>query len=138
MHLKPFPCDRQMDMMDCGPACLKMIARHYGKYYSLQHLRDLSGTSREGVSLLGLGHAAEQIGLKSLSAKCTLEDILYKIPLPSIIHWKNSHFVVVYHAKASSNWLFKKTIVYQKQKYTFRIPQKDWLHTMLKRLNKTG
>ncbi|TDE13394.1 peptidase domain-containing ABC transporter [Dyadobacter psychrotolerans] len=124
MHLKPFPCDRQMDMMDCGPACLKMIAKYYGKYYSLQHLRDLSGTSREGVSLLGLGHAAEQIGLKSLSAKCTLEDILYKIPLPAIIHWKNSHFVVVYHVKASSGWFSKRTDSLSKAKIYVSDPAK--------------
>jgi len=124
MHLKPFPCDRQMDMMDCGPACLKMIAKFYGKYYSLQHLRDLSGTSREGVSLLGLGHAAEQIGLKSISAKCSLEDILYKIPLPAIIHWKNSHFVVVYHAEASRSWFSKKTDSLSKAKIYVSDPAK--------------
>ncbi|GLU55563.1 peptidase domain-containing ABC transporter [Dyadobacter frigoris] len=104
MMFNKFPSDMQMDMMDCGPACLKMIAKYYGKYYSLQYLRDLCGNTREGVSLLGIGHAAEKIGLRSLSAKCTLEDILYKIPLPAIIHWNNNHFVVVYNAKATANW----------------------------------
>lgn len=104
-----FPCDRQIDMMDCGSACLKMIAKYYGKYYSLQYLRDLSGNTREGVSLLGIGHAAEKIGLRSLSAKCTLEDILYKIPLPAIIHWNNNHFVVVHNAKAAGSWKSKNT-----------------------------
>jgi len=104
-----FPSDMQMDMMDCGPACLKMIAKYYGKYYSLQYLRDLCGNTREGVSLLGIGHAAEKIGLRSLSAKCTLEDILYKIPLPAIIHWNNNHFVVVYNAKAARHGKNKNT-----------------------------
>ncbi|WP_035141916.1 cysteine peptidase family C39 domain-containing protein [Flavobacterium daejeonense] len=33
MNLNNFPVDRQLDMMDCGPACLKMIAKHYGKFY---------------------------------------------------------------------------------------------------------
>jgi len=91
-----FPIDQQLDMMDCGPACLKMVARYYGKFYSLQYLRDLCGNTREGVSLAGISHGAETIGLRSLAVKCTLADLLYKIPLPAIIHWDNSHFIVVY------------------------------------------
>lgn len=96
MRLTKFPSERQMDMMDCGPSSLKIIAKFYGKYYSLQHLRDLCGITREGVSMAGIGYAAEKIGLRSLAAKCSVDDILYKIPLPAIIHWDNSHFVVVY------------------------------------------
>ncbi|WP_090391298.1 cysteine peptidase family C39 domain-containing protein [Niabella drilacis] len=57
MKSHSFPCDRQLDMMDCGPACLKMIAKYYGKYYSLQHLRDKYGITKEGVSFLDLSHA---------------------------------------------------------------------------------
>lgn len=37
MYTKAFPIDRQLDIMDCGPASLKMIAKHYKKYYSLQY-----------------------------------------------------------------------------------------------------
>uniref|UniRef100_UPI0025DEC6F3 cysteine peptidase family C39 domain-containing protein n=1 Tax=uncultured Chitinophaga sp. TaxID=339340 RepID=UPI0025DEC6F3 len=62
----PFPCDRQLDTMDCGPACLKTIAKHYGKYYSLQYLRDKCGLTRHGASFIDLGCAAESIGLRSL------------------------------------------------------------------------
>ena len=62
MKLNIFPCDRQLDMMDCGPACLKMIAKHHGKFYSLQYLRDKCGITKEGVSFLDLSHAAEDIG----------------------------------------------------------------------------
>ena len=88
-----------MDMMDCGPACLKMIAKYYGKFYSLQYLRDKCGITKEGVSFLDLSHAAEEIGLRSLSIKCPIADLLLKIPLPAIVHWDNSHFVVVYDVK---------------------------------------
>lgn len=101
MVLKKFPNDRQMDMMDCGPACLKMLAKHYGKYYSLQYLRDKCGTTKEGVSFLDIGHAAEGIGLRTLSIKATINDLLYKVPLPAIVHWDNSHFIVVYKTKAT-------------------------------------
>jgi ATP-binding cassette subfamily B protein len=98
-----FPLDRQLDMMDCGPASLKMIAKYYGKYYSLQYLRDLCGNTREGVSLAGISHGAESIGLRSLAAHCSTEDVIEKVPLPIIIHWDNSHFVVLYDAKGKRN-----------------------------------
>lgn len=95
-HLTNFPVERQLDMMDCGPACLKLIAKYYGKFYSLQYLRDKCGISREGVSFLDISYAAENIGLRSLSVKATIDELFGKIPLPCIIHWDNSHFVVVY------------------------------------------
>ncbi|WP_410222206.1 peptidase domain-containing ABC transporter [Pedobacter sp.] len=100
MPLNKFPSDRQLDMMDCGPACLKMLAKYHGKYYSLQYLRDKCGLTKEGVSFLDLSHAAEEIGLKTLSVKATINDLLFKVPLPAIIHWDNSHFIVVYKVKA--------------------------------------
>ena len=103
MTIKTFPLDRQLDMMDCGPASLKMVAKYYGKYYSLQYLRDLCGNTREGVSLAGISHGAETIGLRTLAAHCTTEDIIEKIPLPIIIHWDNSHFVVLYDVKERKN-----------------------------------
>ena len=87
-----------MDAKDCGPACLKIISKYYGKYYSLQYLRDLCGITREGVSLYDISYAAEKIGLRTVSVKATLKDLIQKVPLPCIIHWNNDHFVVVYKA----------------------------------------
>src|SRR6476661_4037202 len=96
MKFKQFPNEKQLDMMDCGPACLKIIAKFYGKYYSLQHFRDKCGLTREGVSFLDLSYAAEDIGLRTLSIKSSLEDLYLKVPLPCIIHWSNSHYIIVY------------------------------------------
>ena len=96
MKLRPFPVERQLDATDCGAACLKIIAKHYGKFYSLQYLRDKCGTTREGVSLIDLSYAAENIGLRCISINCTVEDLRDKITLPSILHWNDNHFVVVY------------------------------------------
>lgn len=98
-----FPLDRQLDLMDCGPACLKMVAKHHGKYYSLQYLRDQCGNTREGVSLAGISRGAEAIGLRTLAAHCTMQDIIGKVPLPTIIHWDNSHFIVLYDVKQKRN-----------------------------------
>ena len=85
-----------MDSQDCGPACLKMIAKHYGKYYSLQYLRDICGVMKEGVTFLNLCIGAEKIGLRTLAVRCTIND-LHKIKLPIIIFWEQNHFIVVYH-----------------------------------------
>ncbi len=79
-----------------------MIAKHHGKSYSLQYLRDKCGITKEGVSFLDLSHAAEDIGLRTLSLKCSIEDLLYKIPLPAIIHWDTNHFIVVYKTAPKS------------------------------------
>ena len=104
MIFNTFPHEYQMDAKDCGPACLKIIAKYYGKYYSLQYLRDLCGITREGVSFLDISYAAEKIGLRSLSVEATLEQLVEKIPLPCIIHWDNNHFIVVY--KATKNKIY--------------------------------
>jgi len=98
MKITKFPHEFQMDAKDCGPACLKIISKYYGKYYSLQYLRDLCGITREGVSLYDISYAAEKIGLRTVSVKATLKDLIQKVPLPCIIHWNNDHFVVVYKA----------------------------------------
>lgn len=83
MFWKRFPIEYQMDSQDCGPATLKMIAKYYGKYYSLQYLRDKCGLTKEGVSLLDLSTGAESIGLHSLALKCTMEELVNKVPFPS-------------------------------------------------------
>jgi len=57
------PFYKQLDSMDCGATCLRMIAKYYGRYYSLDYLREITYLDREGVSLLGISDAAEHIGL---------------------------------------------------------------------------
>jgi ATP-binding cassette subfamily B protein len=102
---KRFPVEYQMDSQDCGPASLKIIARHFGRYYSLQYLRDKCGITKEGVSLLDVSTGAESIGLRTLAIKCTIEDIIYKVPFPAILFWNNNPFIVVYRADKKHVWV---------------------------------
>lgn len=95
---KDFPFYKQPDEKDCGPTCLRIIAKHYGKLISLKEIRALSETTREGSNLLKLSEASEAIGFKSLALKTNFEK-LKKAPLPLIAHWNKSHFVVVYKIK---------------------------------------
>ncbi len=92
---RPFPLVRQLDVMDCGAACLSMVCKYYGSSYSLTTLRNLAGIGRDGSSLAGLMKAAESIGFKTLAAQLTCEQ-LKRVPLPAILHWGQAHYVVVY------------------------------------------
>jgi ATP-binding cassette subfamily B protein len=94
-----FPFYKQLDAMDCGPTCLRMVARHYGKHFSLQTLREASHLSKEGVSMLGIARAAESIGLQTMGVSLTWERLKSEAPLPVIVHWKQNHFIVVYRIR---------------------------------------
>ncbi len=100
-----FPHYTQLDAMDCGPTSLRIVAGFYGKQYSLQTLRAKCHISREGVSLLGISDAAEQIGLRSTGVKLTWEQLRDEANLPCIVHWNQQHFVVVYKiARKHGRW----------------------------------
>jgi ATP-binding cassette subfamily B protein len=94
-----FPFYKQFDLMDCGPSCIRMIAKYYGKNYSLEFLREKCFISREGVSLLGISEAAESIGMHTIGVKITYEQLKNDAILPCIVHWQQNHFVVVYKIK---------------------------------------
>lgn len=95
---------KQPDRMDCGPTCLRMVAKHYGRNYKAQTLRQLCEINKEGVSLLGISDAAEKIGFRSLGAKLGLND-LKEAELPCILHWRQNHFVVLYKIKKNKFYL---------------------------------
>lgn len=91
-----FSSFRQVDAMDCGPTCVRMIARHYGRSFSLAFLREKACINRQGVSMLGISYAAESIGFRTMLAKVPLEVLLEKAPLPCVLHWDQNHFVVLH------------------------------------------
>lgn len=112
--------------MDCGPTCLRMVAKHYGKNFSLQKLRDISGINREGVSLLGISEAAEKIGFRTNGARLYLNE-LKEAGLPMILHWNQNHFVVLYKIKNDRYYIAdpaKALIVYKEREF-----EKHWLPT---------
>jgi len=82
--------------MDCGAACLRMVAKYYGKNYSLADLRQITHTNREGASLLGLSDAAEKLGFRTLGVKITYNKLVEDVALPCIAHWNQNHFVEHY------------------------------------------
>jgi len=91
--------------MDCGPACLKMIAAYHGKSFPIDYLRKKCFITKEGVSFLGLSEAADSVGFKTMGIKIPFEVLQEKVPLPCIVHWRQKHFVVVYRIKKDRVWV---------------------------------
>lgn len=92
---KSFHVILQKDSMQCGIACLSMISSYYGRFYSLDFLSRTCNPTKEGVSLLSISKAAQQIGLDNLTGLISIEELL-QAPLPCILHWSQNHFVVLY------------------------------------------
>jgi ATP-binding cassette, subfamily B, bacterial len=94
--MKKIPFYKQYDSADCGPTCIRMIAKYYGKSYSLKYIRDRCSISRLGISMLSASDAAESLGFRTLGARVDFQKLTEEVPLPCIVHWKQNHFIVVY------------------------------------------
>ena len=132
---KEFPCYRQYDSKDCGPTALRIVAKHYGNYVSLEKLRALAETTRLGSSLQGITNAAEAIGLRTLPAKISLQQ-LQEAPLPAVLHWNKNHFVVLYKIKKGSYYISDPAyglITYTKEEFL-----KHWIGNNANDLTEEG
>lgn len=120
-----FPFYQQPDQMDCGPTCLRMLAKHYGRTISLEKLRSISETTREGTSLKNISDAAEKIGFRTLGVKVDFNKLSEDAPLPCIIHWKQEHFVVLY--KIQKNIVYIADPAHGLLKYSVRAFIDNWI-----------
>ena len=96
--MSSFHLCRQKDSMQCGIACLSMICHYYKKNYSIETLSKYCVATNQGVSLLGMSKAANKVGLQTVCAKLSVNQ-LSQVKLPCIIHWNQNHFVVLYKVK---------------------------------------
>lgn len=94
---------QQQDAMDCGPSCLVMIAKYYGVQQNIDRIRHTCALGKDGVSLLGISKAAEEIGFKTIGGRLDFDTLAQKAPLPCVAHWNQNHFVVVYKIKKRKN-----------------------------------
>ena len=90
-----FPYTQQLNQMDCGPTCLQMVSKYYGRSFSLEKLRELTEIGKEGVNILGISDAAEKIGYRTQAVQLNISE-LKEAKLPCILHWGQNHFVVLY------------------------------------------
>lgn len=102
---KDFPLILQETTVDCGPVCLKMIGKFYGRELDLNNLKTFAKQDTLGTSLAGLSAAADSCGLKNLGIKVPFETLVEKVPLPVIVHWKQQHYVVVYRIQTDKIYI---------------------------------
>jgi ATP-binding cassette subfamily B protein len=100
-----YPFVRQYDAMDCGPACISMVALWHGRRVSLETIRKRAWITREGVSFLGLKSAAESIGFRAEGVRIPFSVLAAKAPKPCIVHWQQNHFIVVNKATDRKVWV---------------------------------
>ena len=98
--------------MDCGPTCLQMIGKFYGRNFNIEKLRELTEIGKEGVNILGISDAAEKIGYRTQAVQLNVKE-LKDAKLPCILHWGQNHFVVLYKIK--------------KEQYSIAVPGKSFL-----------
>lgn len=128
--MSKFPFYKQLDGMDCGPSCLRMIAKYYGKTFSVQQLREQSYIQRTGVNLLGISEAAASIGLRATGIRTSMEKLKQQSKLPCIIHWNQEHFVVLYkiEKKRGKTWFYIADPAYGLLKYEEQELKKCWIN----------
>lgn len=98
--MKKFPWIKQLYSKDCGPTCLAIVAKYYGKLIPVEQFRRVSDNSKAGTNLVGLSDAAEEVGFKTLSIRIPFDKLKESVPLPCIVYWKKYHFVVVHKINA--------------------------------------
>ena len=100
--MKKFPFFKQLDRADAGPACIKMISKHYGKLFSSENIQERFVAIKGGVSLESVSKVAESIGLRSLIAAISFEKLLTESQLPCVVQWKRNQCVIVYRIEKKS------------------------------------
>ncbi len=125
-----FPIFQQHDAMDCGPTCLRMIAKFYSKNFSIEELRSRSYINREGVSLLGISDAAESVGFRTVGVRISFEQLKSQAQLPCVVHWDQLHFVVVYKIKKGKVYVADPS--FGRLTYTEKEFKQHWLATVSK------
>lgn len=107
MFSKRFPFVHQHDSMQCGIACIQMVCAFYGKRYGVNKLEQIAPCTTEGISILSLSKAAQELMLENKCLRCTL-DVLIEIARPCILHWNQNHYVVLYDViKTRKGYFFR-------------------------------
>lgn len=81
--MKRFPEFKQHDSMDCGAACIKIIAEHYGREYTLSSIKEVCTPTREGVSMASILETLEDLGFRCVGGRLTVERLVKKLRCPA-------------------------------------------------------
>lgn len=96
---KSFPFIQQQNTMDCGLACVAMIAKYYGRNYSLLELLSYTTLTKNGLYAQDISRVAESLGFRTLLIKVNSDELKKQVSLPCIVHWNSDHYITVYKIK---------------------------------------
>ena len=82
-----FPHYQQLDATSCGPTCLRIVARHYGKLIPQAEAEEIVHKGKHGVDLLSICKAAEEVGLRTLPVSCDMVALVRQGRFPFVAHW---------------------------------------------------
>ncbi len=117
---KTFPFYKQIDQFDCGPACLKMISKYFGRNFSPEHLRHICNITPDGITIKSLMNGAEALGFQTVPASINYKVLEEEAPLPCIAYWRDRHFLVVYKVEKNKVYVADPShglIQYKKQEF---------------------
>ncbi|RGM00365.1 peptidase domain-containing ABC transporter [Bacteroides sp. 3_1_33FAA] len=120
-----FPSYIQYNLKDCGPTCLKIISKYYGRNVQLSFLRKECQVYRDGASLSSINAVAQKMGFKTSIKKISWEDLKNQMEQPCIIHLRQNHYVVLY--KISSKHIFISDPAIGRLKYDIEKFLKLWI-----------
>ncbi len=90
---------KQHSQFYCGLACLASLVKYYGGETTQEKLRETSGTTLNGTSLLGLYQAAQKLNFEVAGYEAEIKN-LKELDAPVILHILKDktleHFVVCY------------------------------------------
>ena len=99
---------KQLDITDCGAACLSSVCAYYGLKYPIARIRQYAFTNQRGTNILGLIEASKKLKLSAKGIRGKYETI-YIIPKPTIAHviinHKIQHYVVIYKINKKKKYL---------------------------------
>ncbi|MBI6116018.1 peptidase domain-containing ABC transporter [Salegentibacter maritimus] len=119
-----FPVFRQLDQMDCGPSCIKMVTDFFGGNYDIEYLRKICYLQKDGSSFAGLSNALKKLEIETVGVRINFLELITEVPLPTIAHWEGNHFVVIY--KVSRKHIFISDPAYGKLKYSHKDFLSKW------------
>lgn len=122
--------------MDCGPTCVRMIAKYYGKSYKGNGIRQIAGFGKNGVSLLGISEAAENIGFRTRAVQVSFDQLISSASTPCILHWNQNHFVVLVSEKRS--WRGRGVMIADPAKGIAKMDRKDFLKQWISSTDESG
>lgn len=122
-----FPAYKQTDRFDCGPACLKMISKYFGKSLSIEYLRYVCHISPDGITAKNLIDAFDEIGFHTMPASVNFETLSQEAPLPCVCYWRNRHFVIVF--KVTKKKVYVADPAFGIIKYSKEEFLKGWLNS---------